>query len=56
MRELRRSFALNLREEENRTRRQQVFAYTRKVGGCHRTERGLHLDICSLCHLSFSSC
>ena len=56
MRELRRSFALTLREEENRTRRQQMFAYTRKVGGCHSTERGLHLDICSLCHLSFSSC
>ena len=32
MRELRRSFALNLREEESRTRRQQKFAYTRKVG------------------------
>ena len=56
MGELRRSSALNLREEENTTRRQQVFAHTSKVGCVSQHGQELHLDICSLCRLSFSSC
>ena len=43
MGELRRSSALNLREEENRTRRQQVFAYTRKVGCVSQHRQGTSL-------------